>query len=55
MAKLISKTYGEALLELAKEEGKLDFFFEEVKALRRVLLDYPELNTLLNHPKVARE
>ena len=31
MAKLVSKTYGEALFELAVEENKLDALMEEVE------------------------
>ena len=30
MAKLVSKTYGEALFELAVEEDKVDVFMEEI-------------------------
>ena len=37
MAKLISKTYGEALYELAIEENKVDSFAEEVQTLQAVL------------------
>ena len=35
MAKLVSKTYGEALFELAVEENKLDALMEEVEAVIR--------------------
>ena len=37
MAKLVSKTYGDALFELALEEDRLDSFFEEVKAVSQIL------------------
>lgn len=37
MAKLISKTYGEALFELAVEDGKVDAFMEEIEALLGIL------------------
>ena len=37
MAKLVSKTYGEALFELAVEENKLDALMEEVEAVIQVL------------------
>ena len=40
MAKLISKTYGEALFELAVEEQKLDMLFEEAKAVRDILASF---------------
>ncbi len=55
MAKLISKTYGEALYELAIEENKVDSFAEEIAVLRGILADSKELNNLMNHPKVAKE
>ncbi len=55
MAKLISKTYGEALYELAIEENKVDSFAEEIALLRGILADSRELNSLMNHPKIAKE
>ena len=55
MAKLISKTYGEALFELAMEQGKADQFLEEVTGLLEVLKQNPEFDKLMNHPKVSKE
>lgn len=55
MAKLISKTYGEALFELAVEESKLDAFLEEVLAVTESLKENPDLYKLLNHPKISKE
>ena len=55
MAKLISKTYGEALFELAVEEQKLDMLFEEAKAVRDILRENTDFGKLLNHPKIPRE
>ena len=55
MAKLISKTYGEALFELAIEEQKLDELFCEVKEVRDILRENPDFGKLLNHPKIPRE
>ena len=37
MAKLVSKTYGDALFELAVEENRLDEFVEEVSSLIDIL------------------
>ena len=42
MAKLVSKTYGEALFELAVEEGKEDEFLAEVIALKEIELGINE-------------
>ena len=39
MAKLISKTYGDALFELAVEEGKIDVLLEEVEQLQKILAE----------------
>ncbi|MBO5292180.1 MAG: F0F1 ATP synthase subunit delta [Lachnospiraceae bacterium] len=55
MAKLISKTYGEALFELAVEENKTDVFLEEITEIRRVLAENPEFSALMNHPKITKE
>lgn len=55
MAKLISKTYGEALFELAVEEQKLDVLFEEAEAVRNILRENADFGKLLNHPKIPRE
>lgn len=53
MAKLVSKTYGEALFELALEEKKLDTFLEEVTAVLDALQKNPEFFKLMNHPRIS--
>ncbi len=55
MAKLISKTYGEALFELAIEENKVDIFEQEIGALLDIMKQNPEFLQLLNHPKISKE
>ncbi len=55
MAKLISKTYGEALFELAIEENKVDVFEEEISAILDILNENQDFLNLLNHPKIAKE
>lgn len=55
MAKLISKTYGEALFELAVEENKTDVFVEEIECILSVLEQNPEFDALMNHPKILKE
>ena len=55
MAKLVSKTYGDALFELALEEDRLDSLFEESNVIREVFLTNSELIKLLNHPKIDKE
>ena len=55
MAKLVSKTYGDALFELAKEQDKMDELAKEVKAVQTVLAQNPEFSKLMNHPKVGKD
>ena len=55
MAKLVSKTYGDALFEVAQEENKLDEFLEEVKTVQEILNENDELFKLMNHPKIVKE
>ena len=55
MAKLISKTYGDALFELAVEEDRVDALLEEIEQLQKVLSENAEFGRLMNHPKVIKE
>lgn len=55
MAKLISGTYAEALFELALEDHREEQFLEEAQGLLFVLQENPELNQMMDHPKIGRE
>ena len=55
MAKLISKTYGDALLEIAVEEKKLDDFAEEIEAIMSILNENPDFGKLMNNPRISVE
>ena len=55
MAKLISKTYGDALFELAVEEVKADALSEEIEQLRKVLSENEDFGRLMNHPRIIKE
>ncbi len=55
MAKLISKTYGDALFELAVEENKIDVLLEEIEQLQNVLRQNEDFGRLMNHPKIIKE
>jgi F-type H+-transporting ATPase subunit delta len=55
MAKLVSKTYGEALFDLALENQSLDIMEEEIKAVKVVFNENTELIKFLNHPKITKE
>lgn len=55
MAKLVSKTYGEALFELAVEEGKEDAYLEEILGVKKAIEENPDFTKLMNHPKILKE
>ena len=55
MAKLISKTYGDALFELAVEEDKVDVLLEETQQLQKILAENEYFGKLMNHPKIIKE
>ena len=55
MAKLVSKTYGDALFELAVESGQMDEMLEEARGIRQILHKDNELSKLMNHPKIVKE
>ncbi|MEG0962677.1 MAG: ATP synthase F1 subunit delta [Lachnospiraceae bacterium] len=55
MAKLVSKTYGDALFELAVESNQVDKLLDEVKCVQQILQENNELSKLMNHPKIVKE
>ena len=55
MAKLVSKTYGDALFELAVESGQMDGMLEEARGILNILHENNELSKLMNHPKIVKE
>lgn len=55
MAKLVSKTYGDALFDLALEDNKVDALFEEAKAVIEAFEKNTELGKMLGHPKIERK
>ena len=55
MAKLVSKTYGEALFDIGVEEQALEVLSEEAKAVLKAMSENPDLLRLLNHPKIVKE
>lgn len=55
MAKLVSKTYGEALFEVAVEDGTVDSLLREVEAVLEVIDANEEYVKLLTHPKLPVE
>ena len=54
MAKLVSKTYGEALYELAKEKHCETVMLKEVSALKQIFADNPELGKMMANPRLTR-
>ncbi len=57
MAKLVSKTYGEALFEVAMESGedKAGELLEEIDVLRKILADNPRFDELMKHPGIPKQ
>lgn len=55
MAKLVDKTYGQALFDLAVEENRMDDFAAEADVLKTVFAQNPDLLVLLDHPQITKE
>lgn len=57
MAKLVSKTYGEALFEIAMESGedKAQELMEEILGVNAVLQQNPEFDELMKHPGIPKQ
>ncbi|MBD5552306.1 MAG: ATP synthase F1 subunit delta [Lachnospiraceae bacterium] len=55
MAKLISKTYGEAIFELAVSENRVEALTEEIQAVLQVLGENPDFSEIMKHPKIIKE
>lgn len=54
MAKLVSGTYGDALVQLAVETNRVDELFPQAVELVEVLSSNKELVTLLEQPKIVK-
>ena len=54
MAKLVTKTYADALFQLAEEEGKIDEMYSEVRDLVGILDANPDLARVMSHPSVDK-
>ena len=59
MAKLVSKTYGEALLQVAMEKeaehpGSAEEFYAELKEIMDILDANPKFDDLMIHPGIAK-
>ena len=55
MAKLVSKVYGDALFEAAREVGRMDDIYVEVQELQKLLRENEDLQKMMENPKVIRE
>lgn len=55
MAKLVSKTYGDALFDLALESNQMEGLFEETQELLPILEENEDLKKIMNHPKIVKE
>ena len=54
MAKLVTKTYADALFQLAVEENRVDELYSEVVGLLDILDSNPELAKIMSHPSVDK-
>lgn len=57
MAKLVSKTYGEALFDVAMESGgdKAGELLEEINCIREILAENPQFDELMKHPGIPKQ
>lgn len=57
MAKIVSKTYGEALYEAAVEsgEGKTSELMDEILCIRTILAENPQFDVLMSHPGIPKQ
>lgn len=55
MAKLVSKTYGEALFETAMEGQNEKELLAEIQTVSQILKENPELDDLMNHPGIPKQ
>lgn len=54
MAELVSKTYSEALFEVALEEDKIDLFLDEINFVADSLKEFPEFQELIKSPTITK-
>lgn len=54
MAKLVSKTYGDALFSLATEENRVDAMTQEVIEIRKAFSENPDLLMILKNPDIGK-
>lgn len=52
MTSAVARRYARALADVALEEGRADQLQEELKAVQRLFIDYPELRDALSNPAV---
>ncbi len=57
MAKLVSKTYGEALYEVCLESGedKALELMEEIQCIQKLLEQNPQFDGLMKHPGISKQ
>lgn len=55
MAKLVDKTYGQALFDLSVEENKVDELAGQAEILSELFRENPGFLDILNHPQISKE
>jgi len=55
MAKLVSKTYGEALYDAALESGKTKELMDEIVTVQNIFESNPDFDKLMLHPGIPKQ
>ena len=55
MAKVVAKTYGEALLQIACDKNMENQFIEELTSVLEIIKENEGFSSLMNHPEISKE
>ena len=55
MAKLVNKTYGDALFQVALENNKIEEYYQEINCVYTALLENDDMFKFFNHPKISKD
>lgn len=53
MAKLVAKTYSDALFEVGVENNSLETFLEEISFIEKTFIEYPDFLELFRTPRIS--
>lgn len=55
MANIVGKRYAKALFDIAVEKNNVEQFYEEVKQIKEIIDDNPDLLKIIDHPHINKE